>query len=313
MQVWKVPHIVKGLLTWVPGVNAWRMVRGSTGGTNSSCYCYAVWLRHLVMLHRYGFRIKGARIGELGPGDSIGTGLAALLSGASRYVGLDAVPYSAKTDHDLILKELVEMYLRKEPIPNACAFPQLRPMLTSYEFPNEILDLIMNFDEKVKLIQRELRKAIMKGGFVNYVAPWNSASNLELTDLDLVFSQAVLQYVDELEQIYSAMFTWLKPGGYASHRIGFSETHLSPYWNGHWAYSDFHWQMVRGRHEGFLNRAPLSTHLNFAKKAGFQIVFVEGDFDDEGLNAKDLSPRYQSLSEEDRRTRGVMLILRKPE
>ena len=57
-------------------------------------YCYAVWLRHLIVLDRYGFSGKDAAIGELGPGDSIGTGIAALLSGARRYVGLDAVPYA---------------------------------------------------------------------------------------------------------------------------------------------------------------------------------------------------------------------------
>src|SRR2546426_12622447 len=82
MQPWKLPHVVKGMLTWIPPIDALRQRRASTGGTNNPRYCYSVWLRHLVTLLPFGFQIKGARIAELGPGDSIGVGLAALLSGA---------------------------------------------------------------------------------------------------------------------------------------------------------------------------------------------------------------------------------------
>jgi hypothetical protein len=74
IQAWKVPHILKGMLTYVPVLNTWRVRHGGTGGSNSSRYCYAVWLRHLVTLDRYGFKIKDAVVGELGPGDSIERG-----------------------------------------------------------------------------------------------------------------------------------------------------------------------------------------------------------------------------------------------
>ena len=82
LQSWKIPHMLKGALTWVPPLNAWRRHRATTGGSDSARYCYSVWLRHLRSLAPYGFRVKGAHVGELGPGDSIGIGLAALLSGA---------------------------------------------------------------------------------------------------------------------------------------------------------------------------------------------------------------------------------------
>src|SRR5215467_13821096 len=82
IQAWKLPHMLKGALTYVPALNAWRIRRASTGGSNSARYCYSVWFRHLINLDSCGFKIKGARVAELGPGDSIGVGLAALLSGA---------------------------------------------------------------------------------------------------------------------------------------------------------------------------------------------------------------------------------------
>src|SRR5262249_52030361 len=106
IQTWKIPPIVKGILTWVPALNAWRVRRGSTGGSDSPRYCYSAWLRHLVSLNRFGFKIVSARVGELGPGDSIGIGLAALLSGASQYIGLDIVPFSEKANLEKIFDEL---------------------------------------------------------------------------------------------------------------------------------------------------------------------------------------------------------------
>jgi len=75
--------MLKGALTWVPPLNALRLRRAATGGSDSSRYCYSVWLRHLRTLDSHGFRVKGAHVGELGPGDSIGIGLASLLSGAA--------------------------------------------------------------------------------------------------------------------------------------------------------------------------------------------------------------------------------------
>ena len=67
----------------MPVLNARRQNHATSGGANTSRYCYSVWLRHLITApYRYGFKITRARIGELGPGDSIGIRLAALLTAA---------------------------------------------------------------------------------------------------------------------------------------------------------------------------------------------------------------------------------------
>ncbi len=310
IQGWKIPHLFKGMLTWLPVLNAWRLRRASTGGTDSSRYCYSVWLRHLVTLNRYGFRIKKAQIGELGPGDSIGIGLAALLSGATRYIGLDIVPFSAKADLIGIFDELVQMYFRREPIPDHDEFPRVRPKLDSYGFPNNLVDWT-DFDDKIKKIRCDLRTDLNNGQIVTYRAPWNLQNDIDVDSLDLIISQATLEHVDALEETYRVMFEWLKPGGYASHRIDFSAHYLSPSWNGHWAYSDWEWRLVRGRREFLLNREPLSTHLACARKAGFEVLAIKREYDNKGLNRHALAPRFQILDSEDARTRGAMLILQK--
>ena len=60
----------------------------ATGGSTYSRYCYSTWLRHLILLHKYKKNIPAA-VAELGPGDSVGTGIAALLSGCEKYIALD--------------------------------------------------------------------------------------------------------------------------------------------------------------------------------------------------------------------------------
>ncbi len=311
VQVWRMTTLLKGALTWVPALDSWRRRRANTQGSDSARYCYSTWLRHLVLLDRYGFTIKGARVGELGPGDSIGMGLAALLAGANQYTGLDIFPFSAKADLTTMFSELVQLYSAKAPIPDHHEFPRVHPHLDSYAFPEHLIS-DENFVHKVSAIREELHHNIGDGPLVKYHAPWNSPSIIEEDSLDLVFSQAVLEHVDNLPETYEAMFAWLKPGGYASHVIDFRSHHLSPHWNGHWAYSDWEWHIVRGRREFLLNRLPLSAHLDCAKNAGFETLFLHCYQTPGGLLKQELAERYRRLGEHDLETSGAVLILRKP-
>src|SRR5450631_2613031 len=80
-----------------------------TGGTISGRYCYSVWLWHLVYAANSGLQTRPRVVAELGPDDSLGTGIAALLSGAEQYFALDAVSH-ANAEHNLgILDELVAL------------------------------------------------------------------------------------------------------------------------------------------------------------------------------------------------------------
>jgi SAM-dependent methyltransferase len=260
-------------------------------------------------LSSYDFKIKGAQVGELGPGDSIGIGLAAILSGAGKYIGLDIVPFSAKSDLSAIFDELIELYVNKESVPDDKEFPKVRPKLSTYDFPDDLIDW-EDFFDKAERIRAKLSDSLCDE-LVSYQAPWTSPDDIVPGSLDLVFSQAVLEHVDDLKETYRTMSMWLKPGGYASHVIDFSAHHLAPFWNGHWAYSDTEWRLVRGRREFLLNREPLGTHLTCVEDAGFNVVLLRRDYADGGIKAENLSHRFQVLDKEDARTRGAILILRK--
>ena len=307
---WKLPHIIKGTATWVPLLRAMRRCRSRTGGTNAARYCYTVWLRHLVTLSHYGFQVKDTRVGELGPGDSIGNGLAALLSGVRSYVSLNVVPSSSRQNLEAIFNELVTLYSNREPIPDDREFPRVRPKLASYCFPEHLVDW-SEFDKRVGQIKAELRSRVRSGDVVNYIAPWRAVGEVRSASLDLIFSQSVLEYVSPLGGAFSAMATWLKPGGYGSHAIDFSAMYLSPYWNGHWAYSGWQWRLVRGRRDYFLNREPLGAHLACAEKAGMEILAVDKGLCDSGLGVGELSADFRRLGVEDRRTRGALVLFRR--
>lgn len=311
IQTWKARHIITGMLTYVPFLNALRRSRESTGGSESARYCYSVWLRHLITLDRYGFRINGANVGELGPGDSLGIGLAALLSGAARYIGLDIVPYSATTGLETMFDDLHALYAAQEHVPDGEEFPRVLPRMDSYQFPTHLIDW-QNFPTRSEEIRKHLGTDLARNPILGYRVPWTSLPSVAEASLDLIFSQAVLEHVDSLEPTYRAMFAWLKPGGYASHVIDFRSHGRSPFWNGHWAYSDWEWKLVRGKREYLLNREPVSTHLTCAKNVGFEILFSMRDQMPQGIQTAALSPRFRRMNLVDTETSGVMLILKKP-
>jgi len=299
IQWWKTPHIVKGTLTHVPLLREWRSRRARSLGTDSAEYCYRVWVRHLCSLSEHGFRVQGAHVGELGPGDSIATGLAALLSGGGRYTGLDAVTYATAIDLETMLDDIAEMIISRKPVPHIS------------RFPDEAIDwegLAANRDD----LRAGIRAGINNCQRLRYQTPWTSPNVVERGSLDLVLSESVLQCIDDLDATYQAMFYWLRPGGFASHGISVNAGPLSPHWNGHWAYSDREWRLVRGRRPFLLNRLPASAHIQCAESAGFQVLAVHRAYYPGGLATASLAPRFRALNQEDLRTGRVVLLLRKP-
>ena len=107
----RIEKLIKGLATYVPVLN--RLTMRGTGGTVSARYCYSVWLRHLVLAHEQGLRKIPDTVAELGPGDSLGSGLAALLCGSERYFGLDVKSYAPTDRNRQIFDELVELFQRR--------------------------------------------------------------------------------------------------------------------------------------------------------------------------------------------------------
>jgi SAM-dependent methyltransferase len=305
----KFKALLSGLSTFLP----WRDRKGFTGGTDSARYCYSVWLRHLVRAS-HSAQIDGVPrvVAELGPGDSVGIGLAALLSGAQKYIALDLVPYSNLRKNLQIFDELVSLFADRAPIPDDSEFPFLHPKLDGYEFP---VDLIGESrlraalaPERVSAIRSAIEHSAAAESMVSYKAPWNSADVVDAASVDLIFSQAVLEHVDELAGAYAAMRQWLKPAGIMTHQIDFKSHGKANTWDGHWTYSDTVWKIIVGRRSYLLNRQPHSSHVELIEQSGFRILDDTVVRSASGVRRDELAPRFRALSEDDLTASGVFIV-----
>lgn len=218
-----IKSIIKGLLSYTPLKPI--LVRKGTGGTDSARYCYSVWLRHLIHLNENGMKFHPKIVAELGPGDSLGIGLAALLTGAEKYYAFDVVNHTELDKNISIFEQLVNLFIEKAPIPDENEFPEIQPKINSYSFPEYLFVCDYLESSKIENIKNNLRGGTRDT--IQYIVPWYAANEIEANTVDLIFSQAVMEHVIELGNAYKAMFKYLKKDGYISHQIDYKahETH----------------------------------------------------------------------------------------
>jgi SAM-dependent methyltransferase len=303
--------ITKGLASFVlPAV----LTNRGGGRTHSARYCYSVYLRHLVKLAEAGLPTAPRAVAEIGPGESVGAGLAALIAGAERYVGLDVKHYALRPDALALFDALVELFRERAPIPGGEEFPTIKPELEDDAFPSRILgaERMMRALDRRRL--EDLRRRIARGGEASplgHIAPWHESGSIEPGALDWIFSQAVMEHVDDLALTYRACRDWLKPGGVMSHQIDMKSHGTAEAWNGHWAYSDAMWRVVRGRRLYLINRAPASAHRAAMSAAGFTIVTDQPVLRRDGLPKARLAARFRAMSDDDAVTAGLFVIARR--
>ena len=313
MVIEKIKPLIKGAITLIPGVKLF--LGKGTGGTINSRYCYSVWLRHLSKLNAVESQIP-ATIAELGPGDSLGIGLAALLSGCQKYYALDVVKSWDIQRNLQIFDELVTLFKNRTPIPDNMEFKAVRPEIQDYAFPyyiitedqlNEALS-----DERLSAIREELSNiGSSSNSYIFYQIPWYDSKVIEKNTVDFIYSQAVLEHVEDLENTYSAMNKWLKPGAIMSHTIDFKSHGITKTWNGHWTFGDLAWKIVKGSRVFLINRHPFSHHRNLHSKYGFSILETSIAKLTNQLKLSQLSKRFKSLNEEEITTSGMYILSKK--
>ncbi len=315
MQV-RARAVLTGAASFLPVLR--ERVCGGTGGTLSARYCYSVWLRHLVRAHERGLNPLVHSLAELGPGDSLGIGLAAMLSGVAVYRALDAKVHAARERNVAVLGELYRMFQQRAPVPGDMEFPDVHPKLASYDFPCQILN-----DEVLEIALRAERVAAIRAALedgneridgirIDYIAPWEGFSLRAPASVDMVISQAVMEHVEDVAGTYRALFVMLKPGGLMSHNIDFRSHGLTRDWNGHWTLADRTWRLVKGSRPYLINRLPHSAHGDALEGIGFRVV---ADWRRGGqiIERSRLAPAFGGLSDEDLTTSGALMLSVKPE
>ncbi len=313
MKTEKIKPLIKGIIIHMPGVK--KILTQKTRGTTESRYCYSVWMRHLTNWYTVKKRIPEV-VAELGPGDSLGIGLAALLSGSKQIYTLDVVKYWDTKQNLKIFNELVELFKNKSDIPNNTEYPKVKPLLENYDFPTYILsDSRLNEtlnEERLESIRKEILDIDNpNNSFIKCYIPWEDSNIIKPESVDFIYSQAVLEHVEDLEKTYNAMHKWLKTDGLMSHDIDFKSHGITNSWNGHWMFSDFEWKIVKGGKKFLINRQPFSRHVELHLKYGFKILKMLPTTLENKLNRKHLSKRFKNLSEEDLTTSSVYILSKK--
>lgn len=256
---------------------------------------------------------------ELGPGNSIATGVATLLCGAERYIGLDVLEHIPTVSHSRVLDDVLELFRQRADILDDQTYPTLCPMLDDYRFPKAALTTCAyrakdsQWISAIRAAVNDLTARDEGHALLRYIVPCKPDS-LPPESADLIFTQAVLQEIPHdgsaaLRQTIAAMAAWLRPGGVMSHQIDFGIYGLES-WNSHRTWSNLEWRLICGRRDNFVNREPLSTYEALLQECGLSIVGVEA-VEEMGAEDSALAPRYAALSERDRRTRSVTIIARK--
>lgn len=268
--------IAKGLGTLVPAVGG--LANSAAGSPVGARYFYSVWLRHLAGIAKVRPRFSYEVVAELGPGDALGLGICALLSGARRYIGLDRLAFGLRADNLQLLDELHALFEARAPIPGDDEFPGVYPKLADYEFPRHVLadDRLQASLAPAPLAR--LRAALSgdmpfaDDSLLSYAAPWDASDRVRPGSIDLLVSQAVMEHVDDIDAAYAAMHRWLKPDGLMSHRIDYTCHGITHDWYGHWTVTPTLWRIVRGKRAYLINRLPHSAHVAAMRRNGFEIL-----------------------------------------
>lgn len=305
----KLRPLITGIATLVPGV---KRIRPNGGGATASArYCYSVWLRHLVMAHKNALNTFPRTVAELGPGDSLGIGLSALASGAERYYALDVVPYSSPERNLSIFDEIIALFRQRTDIPGREELPAVKPYLDDYSFPSDILTAARLEealdDVRLERIRHSIKTPNRQESLIDYIVPWFDDGRIRHKSVDMLYSQTVLQHVDELAHTYQTMYDWLRDDGYISHQIDLTCRDTSEHWNGHWTLSDFQWKLIRGKRPYLINRVPHSQHLELLRESGFRVVCDKTVLEESKIGRQHLAKRFSQISDEDLTTRGAFI------
>jgi len=304
----KAKYLIKEIIKSISGIEIVYKPKKNQGLTCNARYCYSVWLRHLIYAFQNGFNSVPNIIAELGPGDSLGVGISALVSGAEKYFALDVIEHCSLKVNLQIFEDIVALFQQRTAVPDENEFPRVYPNLEKYDFPIEIfsddyLDQVLNKNRLLKIkesiISLKSSKTINKNNMISYVVPWDESSLIQQHSLDMIISQAVLQHVHDLTLTYKCMNNWLKPKGLISHQIDFTSVGFSDNWYGHWQYSDFEWKIIKGKKNYYINREPHSTHIKLLNANNFQLVFDLKTFSKESVDKKKLARRFKIFPEED--------------
>ena len=299
----KLRSVAKGLLSFP--IKSMRTTHTQQEGSGSNAeFCYHLFLRHFSHIAPFtGGRMPRA-LAELGPGSSIGMGLAALLAGAQTYTSLDLEDYTSVERDLAIFDELVRLFRARTPSPRTGRFADIFPEPLTWEFPDSINPDLS--EGRLAVLRSEI--TTRGGALIRMAAPWASSSVVAPGSLDWLWSHSCLEHVDDTRPAIAAIARSLRPGGLTTHEIDFRSHKLTPTWDGHWAISEPIWWALRGKRPYLINRRPCSFYQAAIREEGLEVLEERTCDKPPGVAPH---PRF-GLTDADRSRSMCFVVCRKP-
>jgi hypothetical protein len=193
------------------------------------------------------------------------------------------------------------------------------PLLKSTDFPAHVLTeerLEKALDGKrIASIRRALVGLDCKEDVsvkICYVTPWYDRDVIPPCSVDIIFSHAVMEHVDDLSATYGTLASFMKPRGFMSYSVDFRSHGVTSQWNGMWTHSEFAWRLMRGARPYWLNRLPHSAHISLLEKNGLKVVCDVKVTRRSDIERKSLARAFKGLSDDDLATERVFIQAVKP-
>lgn len=306
-----------GLATCIPGLYTWLGAR-STGGSDKAEYCYGIWMKHLTLARANGMDKIPQVFAELGPGDSLGTCMCALLSGVEKCYALDVKAYEGNVHNIEIFDKLLTLFKQRAKRPTK-GWPDYDEYLGDYLFPSHILtDEILSASLDPERVER-IRQSVINLGkcventMIEYITPWYETANIKTGSVDMLLSHSVMEHVDNVDFVYQTSFKWIKAGGWYSHQVDFTCHGLSDHWNGYRTYSEATWKLILGRRLFLINRLPASHHLSRLEALAIEPACCMINKRQDGVPRERFARKWRSLSDDDVCGSGLFVQGRKEE
>jgi len=231
--------------------------------------------------------LNGKRLLEYGPGDVPGVAMLMVAHGADQVLCVDRFPLVRMSPKNV---QIVKLMLERLPKPQR---------------------------ERAEACFR--KPAQLQSGFnprsIDYLVRPSGLSGL-VNEIDLVFSRAVLEHVNDLPATFRDMYSALKPGGIAIHLVDLKSHGLHrqnpldflcwPTWLWSLMYSE----------KGVPNRLRVNAYRDAVAQSGLEIIALKPTLlaspADVSAVRPDLAAPFKDLSEEDLSWLGFWLVCRKP-
>lgn len=263
--------LIKGILTFIPGVNAILRLRKikSEHSCSDAYFCYNLWLRIIVSLNEKGFGEQLSRIGEIGNGRSLGVGLCALLSGSKEYFSFEIDNTFDSELNIKLLDDLIVLFRRKTPISDQL---RININVNNLEYPDKIIKQKYLDNYFVEEIRKDILSGPERMKIIHIINDWQNYSSL---GLNLIFSRAVMEHVANPSDVYQSAVFHLVEDGIMIHDIELHSHGITTIPDGHYDIPDCFWRIIFGKREYFLNRWNLCDHIDEIRKLNCQILATE--------------------------------------